>query len=160
MKVNLALRAFSGAITALTWLGVIATLLGAITLFANRGEQATDIAGATLSILLIYVGSSLVGLAVFGSFLRISAKAIIEGLGGNTLIEVSTPARVFGQPAGGIVVGPKTSLSEVAQEAILETLYAYQRKDWQAVGSPDLAEWDELGRPDFDAWLVSKNSQQ
>ena len=166
MKRNASLARFSNTITALALIGILIAFIGGI-VFAMADGDITVIVNA---VGLLYLGSGLIGLSIFGAFLRTTAAAIVEGLGGNINITESAPIATpsgLGSPAteaSSPMGGPdsKTVFKSLSgaelEKAVFKTLYNYQRKDWIDAGSPDLAEWDELGRPDFDKWLESKNS--
>ena len=123
---------------------------------------------------LISVGAILLGLSIFSAFLRIAAKAIIEGLGGNiNRIESATP--MPGPLAGWSAAGEESVTSKPvanSETKRLEEVSDYVKNPmewaqrnlsnsnfewWEEYGNPDLTSWISSGKPDLKIWL--KNSK-
>jgi hypothetical protein len=153
-KVNNSLRAFSNAINALVIIGALFVVIGIVVIASNSGYGAS-LQAIAFAVGLIYLGSGSIGLGIFGSFLRITASSIIEGLGGN-LYTGSKPVDGEPAPLPPRNAKPGFSLSKDETEKILGSLYNYQREEWSTAGSPDLGPWVAAGKPDFDEWISSQ----
>jgi hypothetical protein len=152
LKINTSLASFGSLIKGLAIWGVIAILVGLLSVASSRSSEASAAPGMLIGALLIYVGSGLLGLAIFGAFLRITAKSIIEGLGGNlsvTGLQNQPSAAVDSNSAveARINAGPSDAW---------QSLSGKEYKAWQAAGQPDLRAWDQAGRPEFSSWLAGQ----
>jgi hypothetical protein len=127
MRVNESLAKFSSAINGLLFGGGVALTLG-LFVFLSGGSSPL---GLVFGVLFLYIGSGLIALGIFGAFLRITAKAVIEGLGGNFHVD--------------FVSKPVNSLND----EVYNSLSTEQKQDWESAGRPNLKAWDEAGRPDF-----------
>ena len=127
MKVNESLAKFSSAINGLFAGGGITLALGLV-VFLSGGSSPL---GLIFGVLFLYIGSGLIALGIFGAFLRITAKAVIEGLGGNLHVDLNS------------------NLANSAHDEVYKTLSPEQKTDWESAGRPNLKAWDAAGRPDF-----------
>ncbi|MDE2386677.1 MAG: hypothetical protein KGL77_03170 [Actinomycetales bacterium] len=154
MKRNNSLATFTNAINGLLIGGGALFLIGLIATFANRMDFGATLVGGVL----IYISSGLIGLAIFGAFLRITAKAIIEGLGGNLAVSdlqayvAPAPAPQAAASNEQHVHAPKRAVNTGPSDG-WQQLTGKEYKAWQAAGEPNLRPWDEAGRPDFMTWL-------
>ncbi len=167
VSVNYSLQRFGNAITALVLSGAGIALIGLVLMMANS-TNPSGFLWATLGALFIYLGSGLIGLGIFGAFLKITAKAIIEGLGGSISESADTYAgnAFAGVPASHTpdrsmatekpgaqtepASAPRNSASSVDS---WQHLSGREYKAWVAAGSPKLDSWDAADRPDFMTWL-------
>lgn len=131
-KLNNSLATFKRYIEGLLWTGIGLFVLGSILGFFTGG----------FGILVIYIGATLISLSILGSFLRQTARAIIEGLDGNT---TEAPEEIE----------PKVERLGTEFEGLASKLTYRQLVDWEKAGRPDLLTWD--GQPStFYAWLANK----
>lgn len=131
LKVNSSLASFSGFIQGAVIGGIALLLLGAV-VFGNN-LTGGSMAGLSWGIIFCYLGSGLLGLSILGSFLRQTARVIVEGLDGN-LNESDDNGH-------GYRSGSK-----------LDKLTFKQQNAWVEAGKPDIDTWDGEG-PSFDDWL-------
>jgi hypothetical protein len=133
--VNNSLVSFSNFIGAAVIVGVIAAIVGAIIL--GTSMSSGDLTALPWGIILAYLGAGLAGLGIAGSFLRQTARVIVEGMGGN-LFEGADPA-----------------ILDDGLPASIGKLTTQQYNAWINAGQPDLNTWD--GQPShFNEWLASK----
>lgn len=133
-KINNSLTAFSSFIQNAMIGGVALLLLGSIIFGTNLSSG--NLAAVSWGVIFFYLGSGLIGLSVVGSFLRQTARVIVEGMGGN-ITEAS------GKGSGS------SSGSKVGK------LTNKQYDAWVQAGKPDTNTWD--GEPlSFDDWLASR----
>ncbi len=151
MKINQSLARFSGVITGLAVSGTLLALIGFIVIATHQGYDF-DITAVVNGVSLSYLGSGLVGLAIFGSFLRITATSIIEGMGGN--VATATMTVVAQPPISAGLNNPQAAQVDKGPESKLwQQLSARQYNAWIDADQPNLIPWDEAGRPDFLTWL-------
>lgn len=152
MKINNSLASFGSLIKGLTIWGIIAIVVGILSFSGSRSSDASAALGLILGTLLMYVGFGLIGLAIFGAFLRVTAKSIIEGLGGNL-----TVSGTQNQPSAAADANPAVEdRINAGPSDAWQSLSGKEYKAWQAAGQPDLRAWDAAGRPDFLTWLNSR----
>ncbi len=140
MKINQSLARFHNLITGLVVWGAILALIGLIVIATHQGYDF-DAAAILNGVSLAYVGSGLIGLAIFGAFLRITATSIIEGLGGNLLVSVEDSAAIL------------STRNRDTDSDIANSLTDSQWAAWKTSGSPKLDRWVAAGSPDFRTWL-------
>lgn len=122
MKSNESLKALERATKFLTLFGLGALAVGGLTAVSG---------GIAFGLFLLYLGSALVGLAIFSAFLKLTAASIVEGMGGNIRTDVDN------------------YLNSLAHQNILNELTEKQVADWKAAGEPSLVAWRDAGKPDF-----------
>ncbi len=166
-KVNDSLATLS-KVTRGLWISGLALLLIVIFIQVAVGRGMADrnggafvfgaFSGPLLNVFFT-IGVTLLGLSIFSAFLRITAKAIIEGLGGNLV------------NSGLAVIAPATSTNSTSSDSATsapvkpyvsgpdswQQLSGREYKAWQAAGQPNLKSWDEAGRPDFLSWLAQNS---
>ncbi len=155
-NVNHSLRSFRNAILWLR-LGGLGLVFVGIILIAANSRYSSDFGFVALGGGLIYIGVGLYALGIFGSFLKITAKAIIEGLGG-TITE--TRGQVSGGKLGTEQISQPTPnigvASGDAQAEDTAPLAANASVElWQMLSGREYKEWDEAGRPDLRSWFDS-----
>jgi|GEM_PF-2711967 len=140
---------------------------------SNQGAFAFGYFSGPLLNWLFSLGAALFGLSIFGAFLRITAKSIVEGLGGNVNAIPSTKQTqgpLVGweraQPTGSVANSGGSSpsvveeISEYAKEPLdwaRRNLSSSNFEWWDEYGNPDLTKWISAGKPDFKAWMkISK----
>jgi hypothetical protein len=143
MKINYSLARFGNLITGLALGGILLALIGFIVIATHQGYDF-DVSAIMNGVALAYLGSGLVGLAIFGAFLRITATSIIEGLGGTIETQLPEPA----QPVEDAVDQGGVKLWQYLTDG--------EYSAWLAAGEPDLSSWDAAGRPKFKAWLANQ----
>lgn len=87
-KVNKSLADFEKSILGLSILGGIAAVVGCFMFLLAKPFESSGQLQATFGTGLFLLGSGLLGIAILGSLLRITATSIIEGLGGNILVKI------------------------------------------------------------------------
>ncbi len=177
LATNHSLRKFSKVTRGLWVTGVtIWVLLFIINIALGRGigdgdesAFAAGILAAPLFTWLFNLGVVLISLSIFSAFLRITAKAIIEGLGGNInasddrLLEDGPLISPTAPPVGAS--NPLTSKD--AQKEIRECQknpYQWARKnltpsqfeEWDDFGNPPLSKWISEGKPELRRWLRNR----
>ena len=83
MKINKSLASLSKAIRICTYSASAGFILGFALMFGVRGPGEGSALTNALGGALIYLSAILAGLAASAAFLRLTAKAVIEGLDGN-----------------------------------------------------------------------------
>lgn len=153
LKINTSLASFGSLIKGLTIWGIIAILVGLLSVASSRSSEASAALGMLIGVLLIYVGSGLLGLAIFGAFLRITAKSIIEGLGGNVETGGLDPKSTESWGQRNL---PAREMRDSAGVRLWKHLSEAEQAEWREAGEPDLRPWNEAGRPDFSSWLAGQ----
>ena len=129
-KSNEALATFTRYIGGLLWSGLVTFVLGIILAFGMGG----------FGFFVIYIGAILIALSVFGSFLRQTARAIIQGLNGNTAEITESKVERLGPEYKGLA----------------STLTYHELLDWEKAGKPDLESWSGE-HADFYTWLEDQS---
>ena len=157
---NKALEAFSKTITMLVGFGLGSTFIGAIFFISSR--DGLNQLGLAFGGLLVYVGSALLGLAIFAALLRQTALVIVQGLSGS---EVRLQAQTAFSPdvAESSLVEesieiPVSGLDENDWVNAQKLLTAKETKFWDKAGRPPLKDWVAAERLDFVAWLAEQKS--
>ncbi len=157
---NQALEAFSKTITRLIAFGLGSMFLGAIFFISSR--DGLNQLGLAFGGLLVYVGSALIGLAIFAALLRQTALVIVQGLSGS---EVRVQEQTVFSPDVA-----EASLLEASNEVPFsglddndwvnaqKLLTAKETKFWDKAGRPPLKDWVAAERLDFVAWLAEQKS--
>ncbi len=176
MNRNQSLKAFSGAIGALGVGGLLFFVVGLIVLSINANPYDFDLQGTMNGVGLIYIGIGFLGLAIFGSFLRITAESIIEGVAislrqtlgqdskqGAYLTSTAagpTRERSYKPSANSPVEAPAyADQSDEAQYSRDSNAWAQRNLSssnyewWTELGKPNLMLWVREGRPDFKEWI-------
>lgn len=135
MKPNVSLRSFSNVILGLTMLGILGVFIAFVTFYVQLNDYSPDLGALYVAAAFGYVGGGLIGLAIFGAFLRITAKAIIEGLGGN------------------IETAEEDESSSLTHAELVDGLTEEELLAWEKAGKPNLAPWGRLGKPNFFKYL-------
>lgn len=164
MKANQSLARFSGLIGALAGLGLLLTFVGILMVAMNSG-YSMNMTAIINGVVFLYIGGGLIGLAIFGAFLRITATSIIEGLGGNVNIFASRQPQQMQR--GPVLTGPlstpetKTSTRSGAYNEDEEflSLSFEERHAWVTSGGPDLEVLVAEGRPDFLTWVKNNTKR-
>lgn len=149
-RANYSLTAFSNFITASSAIGGISLIAGVI--FLHSGSIVNPqlwLIGAGLS----YLGATGIALACAGWFLRQTARAIVEGMGG-TIKELGSASPL------PMVATSKTSTRygsawDESNQPSMGSLTFGQYDAWIAAGKPDTSTWDGEAAS-FDDWLSNR----
>ncbi len=152
-RVNQSLKSFGNAITGLVVTGLSLLFIGFFIVLINVAGYEPNVGWVAFGAIMLYAGSGLVGLGIFGAFLKITAKAIVEGLGGSIYEyadeDIASPN--FEPQVSGEQILP--SDVELPDESLGEQLTPSQKEQWIAAGKPDLRTWFDSPSSNFRRWL-------
>ena len=146
MKVNQSLREFRNHILFLLISGLVLVFGGTALALAQLSSYDPNASALLIGEAAGQIGFVLIALGIFGSFLRRTARAIIEGLGGS-ISEDASPTSIE-VSAVTVQTSPQTPA-----EDFTEWLTPKQHQLWLDAGSPDLRPWMKAGRPNFRKWI-------
>lgn len=165
MKVNQSLKGLASISVVLLVFGLIFLLIGMGLGIGEATSYGTNSTAEGFSVLFMQIGGAMAGLGIFGAFLRLTAAAIIEGLGGSIAVSQAQVSLAEAK-SQSLISNLATSSNSSARTATLESnprptntsdswqqLNGKEYKAWLEAGQPDLESWDSLGRPDFITWL-------
>lgn len=168
MKVNQSLREFRNHILFLLISGLVLVFGGTALALAQLSSYNPNASALLIGEAAGQIGFVLIALGIFGSFLRRTARAIIDGLGGS----VMETASFHSDTESFVEASPNTSSERRDSAHVIRTranlgpsdswqsLTGREYKSWQAAGQPDLKPWDEAGQPDFVTWLKSRETEK
>ena len=153
-KINESLARFSSLISVLAITGLIGLVVAGFVFFAGVSNLNPEALGVAL--FLSYAAGSALSLAVFGVFLRLTAKVIVEGMNGN-VVEQSFPAAditFHADDSNPEDVDKALLVAASKHDRVLKSLTNHQRSKWQRARRPDLSDYD--GSISFSIWLKAQ----
>ena len=166
-------------VAALTGLGLLLMVIGFIDMAFKSGSYFVSPDGYAISYILIYLGTGMLGVAVLGNLLLMTASSIIDGLAlalrrnASDGIEPreSKPylSPVAGRGSRDSATQGAPNSSHKAQAVVEQSDEAQYSRDavgwarrqlsasnfewWEEFGKPNLIPWIREGKPEFKEWV-------